>query len=89
MWIDERGREQQAVGVNHAVGVGLEVRAECRDDAVVDADVGNRVDALCPIEDACTADDQVLAGRVLGEQHHATSTGSPTGTGTGAPTSRS
>ena len=89
MRIDERGRQHEAVGVDDAMRVRVEAGAECGDDAVVDPDVELLVDPFGRVEHACVADDDVVAWCVLAVEHQATSTGSPTGTGAGAPTSRS
>src|SRR5207248_11469027 len=85
-------RDDEAVRVDHAVRVRVEVGPERSNHAVVDADVDRRVDSLRGIEHARAANDEVLARAFPDEQHrrhHATSTGSPTGTGAAAPTSRS
>src|SRR5262249_44363116 len=87
--VDERGREDEALRLDDTVRVRLEVGPERRDDAVVDAEVRDGVHSLRRVDDPRAADDDVLVRRVLAEQHHATSTGSPTCTGAGEPTSRS
>ena len=70
MRVDERRRKQEAVAVDHAMLVRLEVRPELGDDTRVDANVKDTVDALAWIDHARAADDQVLLAR-LPEQHHA------------------
>jgi hypothetical protein len=87
--IDERRREHEPVGVDHLVRVRVEVGAEGGDHAVVNAHVHHRVHALDGIQHTCAAHHEVFGWGLLGEEHHATPTGSPTGTGAGAPTSRS
>ena len=89
MRVDERWCEHEAVRIDHRVRIGIEVGAEGGDHSVVHANVDRSVHTLPRIENACAARDEALAGRVPAKQHHATSTGSPTGTGAGAPTSRS
>ena len=49
MRIDERRRDDEAVRVDHAVRVRVEVGPERSNYAVVDADVDRRVDSLCGI----------------------------------------
>ena len=68
--VDERRRKQEAVAVDHAMLVRLEVRPELRDDTPVDADVQDRINPFGRVDHARAADDQVLLAR-LPEQHHA------------------
>ena len=87
--VDEGGREHEAGALDHLVRVLREVRAELRDDAVVDLHVDLGVDALDRIEHPRAADDQVLLRCALGEQHHATPIGTSASTGLGPVVSRS
>ena len=61
MRVDERRREHEPGRLDHAVSVRVEVGAELRDRAAVDADVEHRVDAGGGVEDARAADDEVVA----------------------------
>ena len=87
--IDEGGSEQQPVAVDDAMGVGVEIRSECGDDAVVDANVEHSIDCRARVEHARAAHDDVLAGSVLREQHHATPSTDSVLTSTGPLVSRS
>jgi hypothetical protein len=87
--IDERGREQQAVCLDHAVRVRVEVGSERGHDTVVDPDVEHRIHAGDRIEHARAAYDEVFLGCRLGEQHHATSSAEAVLTSTGPVVSRS
>ena len=71
--IDERRREQESLALDDSMRVRVEIRAESRDHAVVDANVHGSVDRLDRIDHACAPDDDVLLRPRLGEQHHATS----------------
>ena len=89
MRIDEGRRDDQALRVDHAVRVRVEVGAEGGDDPVVDADVERRVDAGGRIDHARAADDEVLGRVVVREQHHATSSAASVLTPIGPDVSRS
>ena len=80
VWIDEGRHEHQARRLDDAVSVGVEVDADLRDHAAIDAHVERRVDALDRIEDARPADDDVVDSGAPGE-HHATPTAVSTATG--------
>jgi hypothetical protein len=60
--IDEGRSEQEACSLDHAVGVRVEVRSERGDDALVDADVRDRVDSLDRIDDARATHEEILFG---------------------------
>jgi hypothetical protein len=68
-----RRRERQPAAVEHTVRVPLERRADLRDDAVVHAHVEDGVDALDRVDHARSRDHQVFSGRVVADEHHATS----------------
>jgi hypothetical protein len=89
--VDERGREHEALPVDHAVAVGLDLLAELRDDAAVDAHVERRVDAARGVEHARAAHDDAVPGSILDVEgcHHATSISTSASTGTGPCVSRS
>ena len=80
VWVDERRREHTARRVDHAVPVRVEVAAELRDHAVIDANVEQGVDTLQRIEHARSANDEALPPDRACE-HHATSTAVSTATG--------
>ena len=78
--VDERRREHETGRIDDPMAVRVEVGADLRDHAVVDADVERRVDSLRRIEDARAADhDVVCAGAA--DEHHATPTAVSTATG--------
>jgi hypothetical protein len=87
--IGEGGREHEPGAVDHPVAVHSEVRAELRDQAVVDLHVDLRVDAFDRVDRPRAAHDQVLLRTVLDVQHHATSTGTSAVTAFGPVVSRS
>ena len=90
MRIDEGRRQHEALALDHAVAVRLEVRTDLGDDTAVDPHVADRVDLLDRIEHARAADDEVVpAPPRLDVQHQATSSGSGDATGTGPVVSRS
>jgi hypothetical protein len=68
--IDECGREYEALPVDDAVRVRLEVRPQLGDRAALDADVEHHVHARSRVEHVRTADDEIVAA-LLAEQHHA------------------
>jgi hypothetical protein len=65
--VNERRREQEAVALDHAMPVRVEVCPELRDHAGVDADVHHLVHTGDRIEDPRAADEHVLARSVLDE----------------------
>ena len=81
MRVDERGREHEPGGVDDAVPVRVEVGAELRDRAAVDADVEDGVHPGDRVEDAGAADHEVRGRSLLPEEHHATSSAASTGAG--------
>ena len=90
MRVDERGREHQALALDHSMAVHVDVGPELRDHAFVHANVADAIEPLRRVDDTGAAHDQVLqAPPFLHEEHHATSSGSVTSTGTGPVVSRS
>src|SRR5204863_341213 len=60
--IDEPGRDEQAVGVDGAVGAALVEAAHAGDDAVVDGHVGRAGVAAGAVDDRAAADHEVVHG---------------------------
>ena len=89
MRVDERRRQQQTLGLDDAMCIRPEIRAERGDDPVVDAHVERRIDSPTRVEHARATDDDVLPGAVPGEQHQATSSTVSVLTPTGPLVSRS
>ena len=89
MRVDEGRREHEARALDDAVLVGVEARPELGDRPAVDAHVADGVDAFRGVEHPRAADHDVVLTSVPGEEHHATSSGSPALTGTGPVVSRS
>ena len=84
------GASTRPVAVDDAVLVRVDLsRAIAAIDAVVDAHVERRVDALRRIDDARAADDDVRAALLLHPEHHATSAAASARTPTGPPVSTS
>ena len=70
VWVDERRREHETLGVDHPVAVRRQTRPELGDRARVDADVQHRVEAFRSVDHARLADDEILLA-LLAEQHYA------------------
>ena len=68
--VDKGRRQHEPLPVDDPVGVRLQVGAELRDRATVDADVEHRVHALGGVDHARPADDEIVAA-LLAEEHHA------------------
>ncbi len=89
MRIDEPRREHESRRVDDAVLVRVDLLGDRGDDAVVDAHVERPVDSLRRIDDARTAEHEILAVTLFDVQHHATSAAASARTPTGPPVSTS